>query len=64
MTVKYNVVPLKIGEFPIEIFVVSRRGNDAIVKILKVLASIIHLCGLLYVLSTKGVYRISFIIGR
>ena len=41
VTVKYNVVPLKIGEFPLEIFVVSARGNDAVRRILKVLVSLI-----------------------
>ncbi|XP_072015058.1 complement C3-like [Amphiura filiformis] len=37
VTVKYNIVPLKIGEFPVEIFVTSRIGNDAVTKILKVM---------------------------
>ena len=36
ITVKYNIVPLVIGEFPIEILVVTRRGNDAVSKMLRV----------------------------
>ena len=41
ITVKYNVVPLRIGEFPLEIFVVSPRGNDAVRRMLKVLVGLI-----------------------
>ena len=40
VTVKFNIIPLEIGEFPIQIKVVTPNGKDIVRDVLKVVVSI------------------------